>query len=320
MTQAIEQEWYAGSYYDDCRKRGAVYYPELKLWKPLVYDHGLPFRQLLADNMDDLIERIQKRKASLVVIDGSVGEGKTSLGTHLGDYINIRYGNGKPLDFKGPQMAMGGKEFGEKLLVCHDQKLLVIIYDEAGDLDKKTTLTRFNRNLMRIFEMYRGFRILVILCLPRFYKLENELLDLGIWRMTIHCEDRTERQGNFRVFDIEQTYYIKHYAQKIIVKPKCYDFGMSSFQGHFLDLPPERSKELDAISVAAKRRETKKTVYDVKDRLTLEQVAKHFGKSTRWVLKVIKELGEEPDVKLFERKKWYKKDVLKQIEAWEDER
>lgn len=312
MMEAVvrEQDWFKGSYYDDL------------LGKGLVYDHGLPFRQLLADNVDDLMDRITKKKASLIVVDGGVGEGKTTLGAHLADYVNIKYGSGEPIDFKGPQMAMGGKDFGEKLLVCHDQKLLVILYDEAGDLDKKTTLSRFNRNLMRIFEMYRGFRILVILCLPRFYKLENELLDLGIWRMTIHCEDRTDNQGNFRVYDIEQTYYIKYHATKIIVKPKCYDFGMSNFQGHFLDLPPKRSKELDAVSIASKRKETKKTVYDVKGRVTVQDIAKHFGMSVRWARLRLNEIREiediDRDVVTFERKKWYKKEVLKMIEELEE--
>lgn len=282
---------------------------------PYVYDHGLPFRQLLAENIDDLMDRIRKKKASLLIVDGGVGEGKTTLGVHLADYVNIKYGTGKPVDFKGAQMAMGGAEFGEKLLQCHDQKLLVIVYDEAGDFDKKTTLSQFNRRLMRIFEMYRGFKILVILCLPRFYKLENELFDLGIPRMLVHCENRTENQGNFRVFDLEQMYYIKHHAMKIIVKPKCYDFGMSNFQGHFLDLPQERSRELDAVSVANKRRETKKTVYDVKGRLSVEQIAKHFGMSTKWVRLRLKEVEDLGDVVTFEKRKWYRKEIIEQIEG-----
>lgn len=313
--KACEQDWWRGSYYEELFQRQA------KTGERLVYNHGLPFNQLIADNIDDLMSRIKRNKASLVVVDGGVGEGKTTFAALMGDYINIRYGNGRPLEFEGPQMAMGGKDFGEKILVCHDNKLLVLVYDEAGDLDKKTTMSRFNRNLMRIFEMYRGFQILVILALPRFWKLENEILDLGIWRMTIHCEDRTENYGNFRVFDIEQTYYIKHHATKIIVKPKCYDFGMSNFQGHFLNLPPERCKELDRVSIAAKRRETKKTVYDVKNRVSVEMIANAFDKSIRWVQLKFKELeGEEilSDVVTLDKKKWYKKDIINIIDELEE--
>lgn len=285
---------------------------------PYVYEHGVPFSQVLVKSLESLMDRIRKGKASLIIVDGNVGEGKTTMGTHVGDWVNVMYGKRGPVDFRGPQMAMGGKDFGEKLLVCHDQKLLVIIYDEAGDFDKKTTISRFNRNLMRVFEMYRGFRILVVLCLPKFYKLENELFEIGIPRMLIHCEDRTERQGSFRVFDLEQMYYIKHYASKIIVKPKCYDFGMPNFYGHFLDLPKERSRDLDEVSIASKRREVKKTVYDVKNRLTLEQIAKHFGMSPRWVLLRLREIDDVGDVKVFERKKWYDKKVISQIEALEE--
>jgi len=304
-----EQPWFKGSYYEKLLDTGYV------------YEHGLPFSMLLARNIDDLIERIRKKKASLIIVDGGVGEGKTTEGVHLGDYVNVKYGDRVPIDLKGPQMAMGGKEFGEKLIMCHDKNLLVIMYDEAGDFDKKTTLSRFNRNLMRIFEMYRGFRILVIICLPRFYKLENELFDLGIPRLLIHCENRTENTGNFRAFDLEQMYYIKHHAMKIIVKPKCYDFGMCNFHGHFLDLPPERSRELDAVSVASKRRETKKAVYDVKGRVNIEQIKAHFGMSTRWVRMKLKDLeGEEimADVVTFEKKKYYKKEVLQLIAEQED--
>lgn len=306
MTNAREQDWWTGSYYEALYHRG------------LVYDHGLPFRQLLADNVDDLMVRIQRGKASLLVIDGGVGEGKTTLGKHLGTYVNIRYGSGKPLDIRGPQLAMGGTNFQENILLCHDNRLPVLLYDEAGDLDKKTTLSKFNRNLMRIFEMYRGFKILVILCLPRFYKLENELLDLGVWRMTVHCEDRTDRQGNFRAYDIEQTYYIKHFAQKIVVKPKCYDFGMSNFQGHFLNLPPEEAKDLDAVSTAAKRSETKKTVYQIKDRVPLETIMSHFGKSQRWVYNKLKEIDDIGSVRMHEHKKFYEKNIIRKIEELEE--
>ena len=315
---AITQSWFKGSYYERLLERGEVYYSEIGIYKRLVYDHGLPFRQLLADNIDDLMSRINRKKASLLVIDGSVGEGKTTLGLHLGNYVNIRYGSGVPIDPRGPQLALGGKEFSQKIIVCHDQNYKVIIYDEAGDLDKKTTLSKFNRQLMHIFEMYRGFKIMVILCLPRFYKLENELLDLGVWRMTIHCEDRSERQGSFRVYDIEQTYYIKNSATKIIVKPKCYDHGMSNFQGHFLDLPPEESRELDAVSVAAKRKETKKLVYDVKDRLTIYDIAKQFGKTSRWVLLRLKEVDDIGEVKRFERKKYYDQSIIQKIKSLEE--
>lgn len=287
-----------------------------------LYEHGLPFSEVLVTSIDALMDRIRRNKASLIVIDGNVGEGKTTLSVHIADYVNIFYGRGGPiaLDKEHVQLAIGGKDFGEKLIVCHDAKFVVLVYDEAGDFDKKTTISRFNRNLMRVFEMYRGFKILIILSLPKFYKLENEIFEMGIPRMLLHVEDRTERQGSFRAFDLEQMFYIKHHAQKIIVKPKCYDFGMPNFYGHFLDLPRERSEALDHIGIAAKRREVKRTVFDVKDRLTLPMIAKHFGMSPRWVLLRIREIDDIGDVKTFERKKWYKKEILKQIEELEEER
>lgn len=297
------------------------YYRKLVGTKYL-YPHGLPFSQILARNLDALQERIRKKKAAMVVIDGGVGEGKTTLGVHCADYNEIYYGNGQPIDLDNEhiQMAVGGKDFGEKLIICHDRKLVVLVYDEAGDFDKKTTISRFNRNLMRVFEMYRGFRILIVLCLPKFYKLENELFENGIPRVLLNCRDRTEWSGSFAAYDLEQMYYIKHHAQKIIVKPKAYDFGIPNFYGHFLDLPPERSKALDKLSTASKRKEIKRTVYDVRNRVTLEQIARHFGMSPRWVLLKFKEIDDLGEVKVFDRKKWYEKDVIKRIEELEEDR
>lgn len=304
------------------RAESMGYYESLQ-GTPFLYPHGLPFSEILARNVDALMERIRKKKAAMIVVDGSVGEGKTTLGVHIADYVNLKYGkNGHWVDLDGEhiQLAVGGKDFGEKLLLCHKEKLLVLLYDEAGDFDKKTTLSRFNRNLMRIFEMYRGFRILVVLCLPKFYKLENELFENGIPRLGVHTEGRTETQGNFRAFDLEQMYYIKHHAQKIIVKPKAYDFGIPNFYGHFLDLPPWRSQALDRLSTSTKRSEVRKTVLDVRNRVTLANIAKHFGMSQRWVLLRFKQLDDIGTVKTFERKKWYEKDIIKKIEELEEER
>lgn len=297
------------------------YYQNL-VGTPYLYSHGLPFSQILARNIDALMERIRKKKAAMIVVDGNVGEGKTTLGVHCADYSEIVYGCGRPLDLdmaEHVQLAVGGKDFGEKLLVCHDRKFAVLVYDEAGDFDKKTTITRFNRNLMRVFEMYRGFKILVVLCLPKFYKLENELFENGIPRLLLNCRDRTETSGSFAAYDLEQMYYIKHHAQKIIVKPKAYDFGIPNFYGHFLDLPPERSRALDKLSTSSKRKEIKKTVYDVKNKVTLAQIAKHFGMSERWVLMRLKEVDDIGEVKIFDRKKWYEKEVIEKIEELGEE-
>ena len=59
-----------------------------------LYKHGLPFSEKLAENVKDLIARIDLNKASLIVIDGGVGEGKTTLAVHIADYVNSLAGMG----------------------------------------------------------------------------------------------------------------------------------------------------------------------------------------------------------------------------------
>ena len=45
--------------------------------KRILYNYGLPFSKDLARNLDEQKERVKGRKASLIIIDGGIGEGKT---------------------------------------------------------------------------------------------------------------------------------------------------------------------------------------------------------------------------------------------------
>ena len=48
-----------------------------------LYKHGLPFSEKLKQNIDELIQRVKNNKASLIIIDGGVGEGKTLSLIHI---------------------------------------------------------------------------------------------------------------------------------------------------------------------------------------------------------------------------------------------
>src|SRR6056297_340250 len=78
-------------------------------------------------DLDKLKYRIEIGKASLLIVDGAIGEGKTTLATHLCSSFQ-----GHSVYYL-KQYAMGGQQFQEKLQLCIDSKLKVIIYDEAGD-------------------------------------------------------------------------------------------------------------------------------------------------------------------------------------------
>ena len=99
----------------------------------------------------------------------------------------------------------------KKLTVCHEMKLVCIVYDEAGDFSKRGSLSRFNQMLNRTFETYRGFRILVFLGLPNFNVLDNNLFDNQIPRLLLHCSGRGDKYGNFSGYGLEEMNWIRYW-------------------------------------------------------------------------------------------------------------
>lgn len=178
-----------------------------------VYKHGLPFSEKLAENLDDCYTRIKKNKASCIVIDGGVGSGKTTLGIEIADYFNKKYAEQEEvsLEIKDHiQLAMGGKEFAKYMRLCFMQGKIVIIYDEGGDYSKRGAMTQFNAFLNRIFETYRAFRILVIICLPSMSVLENTLFDNQIPRLLLHCYDRGDNNGCVKAYSLHRMFFLRY--------------------------------------------------------------------------------------------------------------
>lgn len=255
-----------------------------------LYDHGHPFSETLAKNLDIQYERVwKKKKASLIIVDGGVGEGKTTLAVEIADYFNKKHGL-PPIDLevkKHPQLGLGGKEFMHQLRACYTLKLPAIVYDEAGDFNRKGAISRFNQMLMRVFETFRAFRVIVILALPNFGVLEGDLFDAKIPRMLIHCHDRTTTYGNFSVFSLAQMGWLRFWYGKYPRgrKHQCFRNVYPNFRGHFLDIEKERSRQLDRISTSGKIDVLKQAAIQAEGLLTYSDMAKKLGRSISWVRK-----------------------------------
>jgi hypothetical protein len=292
------------------------------------YDHGLPFTKKLSENLDDMKERISLNKAALMVIDGQVGEGKTTLAIHCGDYLNGAYECTNPkaklenrvwtlseddklLDLKD-QIALGGGDFTKKLKLCYGRKLGVLIYDEAGDFNKRGSLTKFNAMINRVFETFRTFNIIVILCLPSLKSLDNTLYDKGILRLTLHCQDRTQKYGHFKGYSLYRSNYLQARMDKIVVKQQAYGMVRPNFYGEFLDLPPERAKELDKITTQGKTEILEEGEILYHGFLTKRDLMLRVDRSMSWVHEKIKELGIKP-VKTFKQRNYFSQDVVERL-------
>jgi len=254
----------------------------------IMYDNGRPFSDPLKANITSLHNRILAKKASMLVIDGGVGEGKTTLAVEAADEYQ-----GSPIDL-AKQKAIGGNDFQRKLNICVKEKLPVIIYDEAGDYNKRSALTKFNRQLNRVFETFRAFQILVIIVLPNFNVLDNALFDKQIPRMLLHCERRTRSYGTFRAYSLYRMFYIKKKMTKLTVSAQAYSSTTPNFYGQFLDLPPKRSNELELSSMKGKKDVIAKGAMANRGYQTVKQVAHSLGVSVEYVNKRVKQLDLSP--------------------------
>lgn len=291
-----------------------------------LYKHGLPFSEILGVNLDDLLTRISSRKASLLIIDGGMGEGKTTLGVEAMQYVMHRLDDSYrlvevPKEFYDDwrvdlenQLAMGGEEFQEKLFICKERKLVVAAYDEAGDFNKRGAITSFNQNLMRIFQTFRAYKILIILLLPSFNSLDNELFSLGVPRLLLHCHDRNEREGNIMGFGLNEMFYLKHYMKKEVNPLRAYKKVTPNFRAHFKDLPSHIAQKLDEISTDAKSATLSQNILKQKGLMNFNEIGKEVGRSAYWVRRSIKELNIEP-VQVFKKVNYYEGSVVGALSA-----
>ena len=280
--------------------------------KRFVYNHGLPFEAKLAENLDDLKRRVEGRKASLLIIDGGVGEGKTTLGVHVADYLQ-----GRPIVFE-EQLAMGGADFLVKFRACFTKGHSVILYDEAGDFNRRGALTRFNALLNRTFETFRAFKIVVVLILPNFGVLDQDLFDKQIPRLLIHCYARGEDYGNFSGFSLTRMSYIRDRMRKMVVRSAAYDYEVPNFRGHYLDLKEERSALLDAYSTKGKLKELRGAEVKIEGLVSYSDIAGKVVRSVSWTRQTLALLKLKPK-RIIEKKAYFDQGVIDRLADYLDD-
>ena len=276
-----------------------------------LFSNNLPFSNPVNTSLEEQTTRIKNNKASMIIIDGGVGEGKTTLAVHCADYIN-KINKQPPIALDGPQYAMGGEDFIKKIVECHNKKFPVIIYDESGDFSKRTSITKFNNMLNRTFETFRAFKIIVILSLPTFNTLDNSLLEKNIPRLLIHCYNRNNKYGHFKAYSLWRMYWIKQIMSKQVVKSDAYDIESPNYYGQFYNLPPERAKELDKISIKNKIEISKQSYLDMSGLVTYSQIAKKLNYSIANIRVLIKKHKILPKTKIG-RVVYFTEDTIDQL-------
>lgn len=291
-----------------------------------LYACGYPFSEIVGDNIEEIIKRIDKKKAAAILIDGQMGEGKTTLAIEVAEFV-AKLRNKKVMLIKAgevgfydtydvdtdKQLAMGGEDFQEKMQMCIDAKLPVCIYDEAGDFSKRGSITQFNQRLNRLFQTFRTFQILVILCLPCFDILDKQFFVEGVPRVLLNCHNRSAKQGEIRGYALEEMFYLKHYMGKEVVPMRAYQKVTPNFRGHFLDLPIQKSKKLDEISTTTKKEVLSTNILKNRGLVSYYDMAKRLNKNPDTIRILISKLGLQPTTK-FKQRNYFEEGVMLMVQ------
>ena len=213
-------------------------------------------------------QRVNYGKAGAVLLDGGLGEGKTTLAVLMADTLNAdKQLRPISLDPKfHPQIAMGAGEFKRNLLICAKEKYPVLIYDEAGDFNTRGFISKLNRDLYRTFNIYRAFKVIVLLCLPAMTDLDGGIFKLNVLRFGLHLSDRNQSRGKFRCYSLKQLIMIRHnLSKRRIPAAFCYKGTYPLYSGTFKNLSPERAKQLEYLSTLAKFK-VSKDMLDTEDK------------------------------------------------------
>lgn len=220
-----------------------------------LYDCQLPFSKKLAENLEAIKQRtyINIRKLpSMIILDGGSGLGKTTLALVVASYLE-----GRQVDMK--QKGEGTARFLDAVDYCIKNRKKVVIYDEAGDFERKATQTKANRAINRVFDVYRTYGIVVIVCLPFFGKLDEGPFDNGIPRLLLHLFEGNDNYSTFKAYSLVGMLWIRHHlkmmTRKYPIKARAYDRVDCNFFGRLKRPPDWFQKMIDKSSDAGKERE-----------------------------------------------------------------
>lgn len=240
------------------------YFPYGKQYKKVIRKGSEePLPQQLRDDIANLKSRILEEKlTSLLICDGEQGTGKTTLAVQIAEEYEER-----EIVFS-EQLAMGSVDFLEKFLICTQKGHKVIIYDEVGDFNKKSTLSMMNQALNRVFETFRQHQIFVIMCTPCFDTIDNGLFKQGVPQLLCHIIEKGKTSSRFAAYSKDQLFWLKFWYTKEVVKPLVYKKVSPCYTQTYSDIRPERRKELDAISLKGKINIIEETIKSMKDNKT----------------------------------------------------
>lgn len=167
------------------------------------------------------LKQLYKDWDSVIVVDGGEGTSKSTLGCWI---LDIFYGlrNGKVTAADVIHMCLTPEQFLEDLKDL--KKYECTIYDEAGDILKRRSLSQFNVMIMKAYQVIRGDNLLTVLIMPSIFDLDNFFSKRRVKGLLhVYRRGRVSYYSGKRLRTLlakNEHYPIKNYS---VVKPTWYD-------------------------------------------------------------------------------------------------
>jgi hypothetical protein len=265
--------------------------------------------------IDEQIERTQYKKPSVILIDGVHSGGKTTLGAHIGQYIESKYG--QDFDYEN-QVGKGMDKFLERVKWCRQNNKHVCIYDEAEDYDRKGAMTKLNRLLNKIFSIIRINKINIIMILGCVKILEKQPLTKGLIRGLINVHNREIKKpfADLRVYDASNVFYLMWLMDKHEKTGKsplsAYSKTYAFMKSHILKADPEDEVLWDSLDRTDKFEMQDEAILETKGLINIDRVSKESGYSVSYLRILFRKI--KPEAQRIGNKNYYYRSILKRIE------
>jgi hypothetical protein len=250
---------------------------------------------MLTTNLNDIYDRVHKNnKASVIVVDGFVGEGKTTIAYALCHWLETK---SFKCDWIEPEetIFMGMKEI-LPAVEKYKLKKKALVYDEAGDYSKSQSMSKEGKQMDRFFQTFRAYKIVLIMTAPCFYHISNKLYDSAIARFLVHCHDRVEGVGGeFKVYDMRTMDFMRYYAEKhSATKNDCYRYFKPAFHGKWKELPDKIAKKISKRGIKGKAQINTEAAIKMNGWVSYNDLVKEFGKSQKHIRDKLNDRGIKP--------------------------
>lgn len=174
----------------------------------------------IREYMDIRFDKHKKHWDTVGCIVGDEGVGKSNLALGMVDYWQEKLnGKCKPKDIK--HMCMTGKDFATD--IGDSIPFEITVFDEAGELDSRRAMSKFNVMLTQAYKVIRADRLFSLLVLPEFWDLESRFRNRRL-KFLIHVYKRGRcavwlKDKLRTIADLNQNRYIKN---MYIARPDFY--------------------------------------------------------------------------------------------------